>query len=196
MRLFRFWVGPGRRWLARSLDQLRCTLESLREKLHGAVASSVGQTVGGLVSEVIQALAVDPYPVPPPRQRWGLPSSPSPPHWREDDPWFDPPEEALLREEAFEEPEPDLRNRKRPASSRVLALTVGLRTTLGWLQQRAGRRPVWTALGIGLLTGLTVYVGGPLAAAGVGLAGSALGLVSLSETVRAVANGLAALSAE
>jgi hypothetical protein len=45
---------------------------------------------------------------------------------------------------------------------------------------------------VGLLTAVATYTGGPLAAAAVGLAGSALQLLSLAEVVQTGADALAA----
>ena len=45
--------------------------------------------------------------------------------------------------------------------------------------------PVLTALGVGLVAALAIYAGGPLAVAGVALAGSTLNLLSLARTIRA-----------
>jgi hypothetical protein len=68
---------------------------------------------------------------------------------------------------------------------------VGLHTTLGWLRRSVGRFPVLTAVAVGLLTALATYAGGPLAAAVVGLAGSACNLLSLAEVVQLGADTLA-----
>jgi hypothetical protein len=73
----------------------------------------------------------------------------------------------------------------------VQALAVGLHTTLGWLRRKVGRYPVLTALAVGLLTALATYLGGPLAAAAVSLAGSAWNLLSLAETMHTGADALA-----
>jgi hypothetical protein len=69
-----------------------------------------------------------------------------------------------------------------------------LHTGLGWLRRRVGRYPVWTAVAVGLLTALATYLGGPLAAAAVGLAGSACNLLSLAGTMHTGADALAAFS--
>jgi hypothetical protein len=59
------------------------------------------------------------------------------------------------------------------------------------LRRRIGRFPILTAVAIGLLTAVATYWGGPLAAAVVGLAGSAFNLLSLAETVHTSADALA-----
>jgi hypothetical protein len=68
---------------------------------------------------------------------------------------------------------------------------VGLHAAAWWLRRRVGRRPVLTALGAGLATALATYRGGPLADAAVGVAASALSLLSLAEAVQAGADTLA-----
>ena len=71
------------------------------------------------------------------------------------------------------------------------AIAAGLQTMLCWLRRSIGRFPVITAVAVGLLTALATYAGGPLAAAVVGLAGSAFNLLSLAEVVQAGADALA-----
>jgi hypothetical protein len=65
---------------------------------------------------------------------------------------------------------------------------------LCWLRRSVGRFPVLTAVAIGLLTALATYAGGPLAAALVSLAGSALNLLSLAGAVQTSADALAVLA--
>src|SRR5262249_7611653 len=97
-------------------------------------------------------------------------------------------------------PPPDHRDERPPppaggpaAPSRgPRALAAGVHTTLAWLRRRAGRRPVLTAVAVGLLIALATYPGGPLAAAARGLVGSALNLLSPAEAVHAGADALAA----
>ena len=81
----------------------------------------------------------------------------------------------------------------KPSPSRLpSAIAVGFHTTLWWLRRRVSRFPVLTAIVIGLLTALATYVGGPVAAAAMGLAGSAFNLMSLAEAVQAGTGALAA----
>jgi hypothetical protein len=60
------------------------------------------------------------------------------------------------------------------------ALAEGLRAASWWLG-RGDHYSVLTALSAGLVVVLASYAGGPLAGAGVALAGSALGLLSIGQ---------------
>jgi hypothetical protein len=68
---------------------------------------------------------------------------------------------------------------------------VGCEAAAWWLRRTAGRFPVLTALGVGLVAALAIAVSGPLAATSVGLAGSVLGLLGLTDSVQ---SGVAALA--
>ena len=73
------------------------------------------------------------------------------------------------------------------------AIATGLHTTMCWLRRSAGRYSVVTAVAVGLLTALATYAGGPLAAALVGVLGSAFNLLSLAQAVETGAEALGAL---
>jgi hypothetical protein len=68
-------------------------------------------------------------------------------------------------------------------------VTVGLEASALSLR-RPGKRPALAALGWGVAAGLVALVAGPLATAGLGLAGAALDLAAASEVARAGAAGL------
>ena len=85
-------------------------------------------------------------------------------------------------------------NEQAPEPTRLRrALAEGLQAASWWLR-RGGRFPVLTALSAGLVVVLASYTGGPLAGAGVALAGSALGLVSLAHAVHSGAGALSAFA--
>jgi hypothetical protein len=183
--------------VARHLSRLSNTLESFGTRLREAVSSAVGETVSGIVRETVRALLADQLTHPGPSGQSAQPSYHAPPLWAGqedggDEPWFDDPDTYLAEENDLP---PDPRTRHPAGPSRwPQALAVGLHTTLGWLRRKVGRYPVLTALAVGLLTALATYLGGPLAAAAVGLAGSACNLLSLAETMHTGANALAAFS--
>jgi hypothetical protein len=193
MRPFRIVFAPTVRLLARSLGRLGRTLHGLHAQLHHTVAVHVGETVGGMVQEVIQALGHPPLPPAAVPGHRGRPPRTAPPQEPEEPLWFPEPDDGLLADGPETESGASPPAEPGPPATRCArALAVGLQTTCGWLRQGTGRRPVLTALGLGFLTGLAVYIGGPLAAAGMGVAGAALGLVTLADTVQVVADGLAA----
>jgi hypothetical protein len=184
-------IGPGRRALARHLARLGDTLETFGLKLREAVASAVGETMSGVVRETVHAMLTDdgtlPTSIPPPPRRshslWARPDD------EEDDPWFGDPDHYPAEED--EDP-PSRRTQPTSNPSRLpRAVAVGINTTLRWLRRGLGRYPVLIAVAVGLLTALATYVGGPLAAAVVGLAGSAFNLMSLAEVVQTGADALA-----
>jgi hypothetical protein len=64
------------------------------------------------------------------------------------------------------------------------ALAAGLEAAAWWLRRRASGAPVLAAVGAGLAVGLLSFTGGPLLAAVLGLAGSALGLMSFVDAAQ------------
>ena len=194
MNSLRSLIDPGGR-LARSLDRLHHTLDTLGGRLRDAVSSAVGETVAGIVQETVRAVLADLTPDASVNRPFAPPPRPSTSYWAgpqnvDDDPWFEDPDYDSTDEDEppFIADPPALSRQSRWSG----ALTVGVRTTLCWLRRRTGRFPVLAAVGAGVLTALATYAGGPIAAAVVGLAGSALGLLSLAEAVQAGADALAA----
>ena len=185
MRLFRSVIDPGCRWLARHLHRLRRTLEGLYDRLREAIAVAVARAAEDAVREGVHALLTDTPPLcPPDYPRSHFTTS----EWRETDDEFD----ELRRWEQNLDHEQEPRERNEPsarvpfseetaASTRLRrALAEGLQAASWWLR-RGGRFPVLTALGAGVVVLWASYFGGPLAGAGVALAGSALGLLSLGQ---------------
>ena len=112
--------------------------------------------------------------------------------YRDEEPWYDDPDDYPPEKDYDDSrPTPPVAGIS-PPSRLPRAIAVGFHTTLRWLRRSVGRFPVLTAFGVGLLTALATYAGGPLAAAVVGLAGSAFNLISLTEAVQSSANALAA----
>jgi hypothetical protein len=185
--------------LARHLTRLSETLETIGERLREAVSAAVGDTVSGIVRETVRALLADQPFVstssgtysPSPGQRRPLCARPDYP---DDEPWFDDPD-GYRSDDYYEEAPPAPRADATPTPSRVpRAFAVGIHTTLCWLRCRIGRFPVLTVISVGLLAVAATFWGGPLAAAAVGLAGSAFGLLSLAEGVQDGAEALAAFA--
>jgi hypothetical protein len=180
--------------LARHLSRLSDTLETFGSRLREAVSSAVGETVSGIIRETVRALLEGQSNSPTSSGRLAQPAPPSRPLWREEhypdeEPWIDdrngnPPEGD------YDDPPPVQRVEDRSTSSRLpRAIATGLHTTLCWLRHSVGRYPVVTAVAVGLLTALATYAGGPLAAALVGVMGSAFNLFSLAQAVETGALG-------
>src|SRR4051794_40102769 len=181
--------------LTNSLDRLRHTLDTLGDRLRDAVSSAVGETVAGVVRHTMHALLAGPANIPrdPPRYRH-LPPNPHPlwvsPQEPDDGQPFDDLDGELTDEGDYP---PAERVVPTPQPSRLPhALALGAHTAFCWLRRGIGYFPVATACTVGLLTAAATYAGGPLAAAAIGLAGSAYSLLSLAESVHAGAETLAA----
>jgi hypothetical protein len=183
--------------LARHLNRLSDTLQSFGTRLREAVASAVGETVAAVVQETFHALLADVPGRPTIPRDFGQHRGTSQPLWArpddpQDEPWFD--DQGHFAREEYEDDRPHTGGI--PSASRVSrsaqAVAIGLHTTLCWLRRRVGRYPVLIALGVGLLTALGTFAGGPLAAAAVSLAGSAFSLMSLAETMHTGADAMSA----
>jgi hypothetical protein len=72
-----------------------------------------------------------------------------------------------------------------------VALAAGLKAAAWWLGRRPGKSSVLAAAAVGVATGIAALFGSPLAATVVGMAGSALALLSVAKTVRSGATVLA-----
>jgi hypothetical protein len=199
MRLFRSVIDPGSRWLARHFSRLRRSLEALYDRLREAIAVAVARAAEDAVREAVSGLLADTPPLSPPD--YATRNFPSAAGWREPD---DVDKELRRWEENLnddyaaaasseagprvpaDEPSPEPTRLRR-------ALAEGLQAASWWLR-RGGRFPVLTALGAGAVVVLASYTGGPLAGAGVALAGSALGLMSFAHAVHTGAGALAAFA--
>jgi hypothetical protein len=196
MRLFRSVIEPGSRWLARHFSRLRRSLEALYDRLREAIAVAVARAAEDAVREAVSGLLADTPPLSPPdySHRSFAPSG----AWRDPN---DPDEELRRWEENLDddyataarsearplgesgEPSPEPTRLRR-------ALAAGLQASSWWLRRDGRPFPVLSALGAGLVVVLASYAGGPLAGAGVALAGSALGLMSFAHAVHTGAGAL------
>lgn len=191
------WLARAGQTLADRLDRLRYDLESMHERLRAAVAQAVGQTIADIVQDAVNAVLDTPsYHHDSPDRRYGSPGyaratwqDAQDPVWRDHpDYWHEWDEEEVPQRQA---PTPKLESR---ASGLGKALMVGCETAAWWLRRWTGRYSALAALGIGLATAAVTYTGGPLTGAAIGLAGAALGLLNLGETVQAGALALASNS--
>jgi hypothetical protein len=186
MRLFRSVLDPGSRWLARHFGRLRRSLEALYDRLREAIAVAVARAAEDAVREAVSGFLADTPPLSPPDYPhrnsapsgvWRDPNDPDEEfrRWQES---LDDDDETAARSETQPlgetgEPSPEPTRLRR-------ALAEGLQATSWWLR-RGDHFSVLTALGAGLVVVVASYAGGPLAGAGVALAGSALGLLSIGQ---------------
>jgi hypothetical protein len=177
MNSSRDWLDPGGRMPGRRLDQLRSSLDRLAARLRAAVAEAVGESLGGLVRDaVLGALARlsghehDPEPPRPAPRSWYEPGG-----WNEDD--RDQSDAGLWTDDGGGEEEvgPSDEPLAGPTTPHRLTLTIsaGLQAAAWWLRNSARRRPVLTSVLAALLVGGVAFAAPALAAALLGLAGSA-----------------------
>jgi hypothetical protein len=188
------WHTRSGRWLSGHLLRLRRTLDALGRRFRDSVAVAVGQTVAGAVREAVHAMLSDfsgtlpitHAPLTPPspsRSLWGHGGDHQPDGWHAGPAEYDPDD---LDPEAHDLPDcPAPPDERKPTSRWPLAVAVGCQAAAWWLRRRLARIPVLAAVAVGLLAAVATYATGPLAVAGVGLAGSALNLVGTAEAVGA-----------
>ena len=182
MSLIRDFIDPGGRMLARRLDQLCSTLESLGARLRGTIASAVGETIGSLVrdtalcilDELTQCVSgsapISPLSrnVPGTLEREYFESGERD-YWTDEEDEFDP----IVDDELALPTAPRL-----PA-----ALSAGLQAASWWLRRWSGRCGAVTTLAVGLLATGIAFLGGPVAATLLGLAEAATQFTSLSQVI-------------
>src|SRR5262245_33774773 len=189
------------RSLATQLDHLRQTLDNLGLRLRDAVTHAVGETVGAAVRQTLHAaLAADSAP----GEKYDRPVEPryrDPPAWPERQErsswgpsswdaysgWHDAEDvDNTACPEGASVPEPE-----GPRGAAAHVLIMGCQAAAWWLRRHSARRPLLAAVGVGAACAVAAYLGGPVVIAGVGLAGSALGLATLADAARASARALA-----
>jgi len=205
---------PHRLPLTERLDRLRQTLYGLGGELVEGVAASIAQTVAGVVRDTLLALLTKGRGRPdlPERDRsrwssnrpsllWGGADEEEDPMWPDEQEHFSP-----LRDDPDEDRWPTYSNDRRvpvtptqthtaqPRVQRwVTALAATWQAARWWLARKPGRYPVLTALAMGLAAGVATWAGGPLAAAGMTLIGTAMGLVSLDQVTGSGASAVASI---
>ena len=188
-------LRPVGRRLTHHVQRLRQSFDGLGQRLRAGVALALGQSVAAAVHEAVQTVLDDapeyptaPYPLraaPPARSLWSDRERPS---------WDDDLEEPLPEDDDEAYAPGGQADRETPPPVRwPAAVAAGLQAAAWWLRRQAGRCSLVVASGIGLLTALGAYAGGSVAVAGMGLAGAALSLLSLAQTVQASAGLLAVL---
>jgi hypothetical protein len=174
-----FWK-PASRALARHLTHLRLSLEDLTRRLKESVAATIGRVADEAAQEVAHALMG--------KSASRLLSS------RDDSMfWGDRRENSnqygydSYSQESWDDIEDDdLRDdypEQTEQSGWQKALLAGCRAGASWLR-RFERFPLLYVIGLGLLSGIASWIGGPLAQAGSGFAASAVTLADLASTLR------------
>lgn len=182
------------RSLAARLDRLRDTLDGLRQRLREAVVRSVGETVGAAVREALGAVLVHGapdeekyvYDSPPHYHDPPLWHDQREPHWQDGWEWIDTADDSN-QSRSMDPSAPEPEGRRTAATSLLL---LGCQAVAWWLRRHQTHFPALAALGVGTACGVAAYLGAPVVIAGVGLAGSALGLAALASATR---SGAAAL---
>jgi hypothetical protein len=182
----RFFRGP--------LDHLCRALDALAERLREAVARVVGETVARLVGGVVRALLEDDRADTDAEGHSDRPADLW--HERPGAAWSGAgPDQALAYDDdgAADDPgrEPALSSTQLPPQRRAKALALGCQATAWWLGRQTDRPSIAVALGVGIVTAVAAYLGGPVVAAGAALAGTAATLAALAGLTRVVAAALA-----
>ena len=187
MPSLRDYIDPGGKMLARRLDQLSSTLESLGTRLRGTIATAIGETLGGFVHDVawrfLDEVTQDLSGSKPVREPWSAPDTLA----REN---FDPNDRAYWDDDEDSRYEPDLEEQPiRPTPERLpTALSAGLQAASWWLRRWSGPSRTLSTLAVGLVATGIAFLGGPLVVAVLGLVASASQFTSLSDTIGAGAS--------
>jgi len=174
------------------MDRLGVALESLRDRVRGAVAEVVSDAVGKAVHEVVRVL-VGPGEVLP-----RVPDSPSA-RQRYDEGAGGQHRRPVCPSDASSEWE-DLNHYEESAPSTIpipapaprlkrttQALALGLQTAARWLRRRAGTLSPRVALGLGAIASVAAYLVGPVVAlSGAGVLAAALSLLNIADTFASV----------
>jgi hypothetical protein len=199
MSASRSWLKCAHRALASHVDRLQETLAVLTIRVRDTVAQAVSTNLAGAIREAVHALFTDDAPSSP-ASSYQRPPYRSPPTWgeperyeREEDDlppadWsHDQP--RAWREVDYEPAEPT-RPQGHDAQGRARlhhALAIGCQAAAWWLRRQVSRASAFAAFGIGLLASGAAFI------AGIGLADSALHLMSLADAVRSGRHALSSL---
>jgi hypothetical protein len=203
MPTHRSWLVHARHTFSSHVDRLQDTLTTLTERLRDTIAEAVSGSVASAIRETVRTLFTDQEPTRAPPSYYQRPTVPSRSYWdhrdryeREEDEddsrreeWRDE-ESRGWREVHYEQTEPAKPSDKsEPKRTRFHnALAVGCQAAAWWLRRQASRASALAAFGIGLVTTMAAFI------AGIGLAESALHLLSLADAVRSGTHALAFLS--
>lgn len=192
MPSIRDFIDPGGKMLARRLDQLCSTLESLGTRLRGTIANAIGETIGGLVRDTALRVLDEATQYLPGYEPVLSPLSGTAPNTLAPE-GFDPEERGYWANDDEARFAPGLEDPPAPTPSERLptALSAGLQAASWWLRRWSGRGRTLTTLAVGLLATGLAFLGGPLVVAVLGLAGTATQFTSLAD---AIGTGFSAFS--
>jgi hypothetical protein len=187
---------PVRRYFQERLDRLYDALSQLGQRLRESIASLVGQHVGEVIRETVQAVLENRLP----EVKQCLPSYPEPSYHRsfqEDQEdrryvtrnnpsfWCDD-EEDYHPQYTMPDPQPTSR-----PTTRLWSLLLAAVQGLGWwIKSQPGRIPVRRVLGVGAVAVVASLLVSPLAGILTATIGSALFLTHLADGVRDAIGGL------
>jgi hypothetical protein len=174
------------------LARLRTVLAGLHRQVRDGVAGAVGQVVAATVQDAVVAALPGP-PVAPRAEGY------APRYAYRDEPWAEE-----LREEAWprggfrDDPPDDYRADEPPAVSTApgvdrwrQALTTAAETLAAMATRGAATGPAWLPVALAASAGALAYWLGPVAGAGIALAGSAFAALNWADGAAAVAGRLA-----
>ena len=189
MHLIRDLLEPGGRLLARRLDQLCSTLESLSQRLHATLVDILGDCIGGFVRDA--AIGVIDHVTQSLSDPSRTPYSPS--QIRRDYADPDDDEESRYWQDEEAEAEANWRAESSDAPRQLerlpTALSAGLQAASYCLRRWSGARRTWTTLVVGVFATGFAFLGGPLALALLDLAASA---TRFNDLPRSIDTGAAA----
>jgi hypothetical protein len=191
---------PVRRYLMERLERLYEALSRLGERLRESIASIVGEHVGDVVRETVQAVLEQRLPDSRPRlpsyrepgyreQSYREPSYRGPYSREPQDPRYGAPQNPgfWYDDEPEEYDPPDPPPTTKPMIRRWSFLATALQALGWWIKsqpRRLGRISMRRVVGIGAAAGLAALVFGPMAGIISAIAGSALFLTHLADSVR------------
>jgi hypothetical protein len=187
---------PVRRYLMERLEQLYEALSRLGQRLRESIASIVGEHAGDIIRETVQAVLEQRLPETRPRlpsyreQSYREPSYRGPYSHQQDDPRYGAPQPGFWYDDEPEEYDPPDPPSNRPATRWWSFLATALQTLGWWIKSQPGCIYMRRVVGIGAAAGLAAVVFGPVAGVLTAIAGSALFLTHLADSVRDAVSGL------
>jgi hypothetical protein len=180
---------PVRRYLMERLDRLYDALSQLGQRLRESIASLVGQHVGDLVRETVQAVLENRLP----EAKQRLPSYPEPSYRRtfpdeRGDPRYGAPQNPGFWYDDEEDYHPQFTTPKPQPATQPMRLwsllLAGVQAFGWWIKNQPRRISVRKVLGIGAASIVAGLVLGPFAGILTAVAGSALFLTHLADGMR------------
>jgi hypothetical protein len=192
MPSIRDFIDPGGKILARRLDQLCSTLETLGTRLRGTIANAIGETIGGLVRDTALRVLDEATQYLPGYEPVLSPLTMTAPNTLAHE-GFNAEEQGYWMDDDETRSEPGLKEPSAPTPPERLptALSAGLQAASWWLRRWSGRGRTLTTLAVGVLATGLAFLGGPLVVAVLGLAGTATQFNSLAD---AIGTGLSVFS--